>query len=41
LRDPGLRICSAAIFAERVKPAHIIRKVILRRTLIVNYLNPF
>jgi len=31
----------AAIFTEHIKPAHIIRKVILRQIAIVNYVNPF
>jgi multidrug resistance efflux pump len=31
----------AAIYTEHVKPAHIIRKVILRQIAILNYVNPF
>ncbi len=31
----------AAIFTDRVKAAHIIRKVLLRQTAIINYINPF
>jgi RND family efflux transporter MFP subunit len=31
----------AAIFTERVKAAHVIRKVVLRQTAILNYVNPF
>jgi RND family efflux transporter MFP subunit len=31
----------AAIYTERVKPAHVIRKVLLRQTAILNYVNPF
>lgn len=31
----------AAIFTDRVKPAHIIRKVLLRQIAITNYVNPF
>jgi multidrug resistance efflux pump len=31
----------AAIYTPRVKPSHIIRKVILRQIAIVNYVNPF
>ncbi len=31
----------AAIFTDRVKAAHIIRKVLLRQTAIINYVNPF
>jgi len=36
-RSTGL----AAIFTSRVKPAHVIRKVILRQMAIMNYLIPF
>ncbi len=32
---------TAAIFTDRVKPAHIIRKVLLRQVAILNYINPF
>ena len=32
---------AAAIYTEHIKPAHIIRKVILRQIAIVNYVNPF
>ena len=32
---------TAAIFTSRVKPAHVIRKVILRQMAIMNYLIPF
>ena len=31
----------AAIFTDRVKASHIIRKVVLRQTAILNYINPF
>ena len=31
----------AAIFTDRVKAAHIIRKVLLRQIAITNYINPF
>lgn len=31
----------AAIFTEHVKPAHVIRKVLLRQIAITNYINPF
>ena len=31
----------AAIFTERVKVAHVIRKVLLRQLAILNYVNPF
>jgi RND family efflux transporter MFP subunit len=31
----------AAIFTDRIKPAHVIRKVLLRQIAILNYVNPF
>jgi RND family efflux transporter MFP subunit len=31
----------AAIFTEHIKPAHVIRKVLLRQIAILNYVNPF
>ncbi|CAH1668945.1 MULTISPECIES: efflux RND transporter periplasmic adaptor subunit [unclassified Chelatococcus] len=31
----------AAIFTSHVKPAHVIRKVLLRQIAILNYINPF
>jgi multidrug resistance efflux pump len=31
----------AAIYTDRVKPSHVIRKVILRQIAILNYVNPF
>ena len=31
----------AAIFTDHVKAAHVIRKVVLRQTAIINYVNPF
>ena len=31
----------AAIYTQHIKPAHIIRKVILRQIAILNYVNPF
>ena len=31
----------AAIYTEHVKAAHVIRKVVLRQTAILNYVNPF
>jgi hypothetical protein len=31
----------AAIFTDHVKPTHVIRRVMLRMTAIVNYVNPF
>lgn len=32
---------TAAIFTDHVRPAHVIRRVILRQIAIVNYINPF
>jgi RND family efflux transporter MFP subunit len=32
---------TAAIFTEHIKPAHVIRKVLLRQIAILNYINPF
>ena len=32
---------AAAIFTDRVKAAHVIRKVLLRQIAITNYVNPF
>lgn len=32
---------TAAIFTDRVRPAHVIRKVLLRQIAITNYVNPF
>jgi hypothetical protein len=31
----------AAIFTDHVKAAHVIRRVVLRQTAIINYVNPF
>jgi hypothetical protein len=31
----------AAVFTDHVKAAHVIRKVVLRQTAILNYVNPF
>jgi len=31
----------AAVYTEHVKPAHMIRKVVLRQAAILNYVNPF
>jgi hypothetical protein len=31
---------TAAILTEHIKPAHIIRKVLLRQIAILNYINP-
>jgi RND family efflux transporter MFP subunit len=40
-RLPAGTVGTAAIFTDRVKPAHIIRKVLLRQIAIVNYVYPF
>ncbi|MGE3144791.1 MAG: HlyD family secretion protein [Pseudorhodoplanes sp.] len=40
-RLPAGATGSAAIFTEHVKPAHMIRKVLLRQIAITNYVNPF
>jgi hypothetical protein len=31
----------AAIFTDHIKAAHVIRRVLLRQTAIINYVNPF
>ena len=38
---PAGAIGDAAIFTDHVKAAHIIRKVLLRQTAILNYVVPF
>lgn len=38
---PAGSIGTAAIFTDHVKPAHLIRKVLLRQIAITNYVNPF
>lgn len=38
---PAGSVGDAAIFTDRVKPAHVIRKVLLRQIAILNYVNPF
>lgn len=38
---PAGSVGTAAIFTDRVKPAHVIRKVLLRQIAITNYVNPF
>ena len=38
---PAGSVGDAAIFTDHVKPAHIIRKVLLRQIAILNYVNPF
>jgi RND family efflux transporter MFP subunit len=40
-RLPAGSAGEAAIFTDRVKPAHVIRQVILRQIAILNYINPF
>jgi RND family efflux transporter MFP subunit len=40
-RLPAGSTGTAAIFTERVKAAHVIRKVLLRQIAITNYVNPF
>jgi hypothetical protein len=38
---PAGSVGTAAIFTERVKAAHIIRRVLLRQEAILNYIIPF
>jgi hypothetical protein len=38
---PAGTVGAAAIYTSHIKPAHIIRKVILRQIAILNYINPF
>ncbi len=38
---PAGSVADAAIFTDRVKPAHVIRKVLLRQIATLNYVNPF
>ena len=40
-RLPAGSTGDAAIFTEHVKVAHVIRKVLLRQSAILNYVNPF
>ena len=40
-RLPAGTVGAAAIYTPHIKPAHIIRKVILRQIAILNYINPF
>jgi multidrug resistance efflux pump len=40
-RLPAGTTGTAAIYTDRVKAAHVIRKVVLRQTAILNYVNPF
>jgi multidrug resistance efflux pump len=38
---PAGSVGEAAIFTDRVKAAHVIRKILLRQIAITNYVNPF
>jgi multidrug resistance efflux pump len=38
---PAGSVGDAAIFTDRVRAAHVIRKVLLRQIAITNYVNPF
>ena len=40
-RLPAGSTGTAAIFTEHIKPAHVVRKVLLRQIAILNYINPF
>ena len=40
-RLPAGAAGTAATFTEHIKPAHVIRKVLLRQIAILNYVNPF
>jgi RND family efflux transporter MFP subunit len=40
-RLPAGSTGTAAIFTDHIKPAHLIRKVLLRQIAILNYINPF
>lgn len=40
-RLPAGSVGEAAIYTDRLKPTHIVRKVLLRQTAILNYINPF
>ncbi|WP_331371450.1 HlyD family secretion protein [Sinorhizobium chiapasense] len=40
-RLPAGATGDAAIFTDRVKPAHVVRRVLLRQIAITNYINPF
>jgi hypothetical protein len=40
-RLPAGAAGTAAIFTTHIRPAHIIRRVILRQIAILNYVNPF
>jgi multidrug resistance efflux pump len=38
---PAGSIGEAAVFTDHLKPTHVVRKVLLRQTAILNYVNPF
>ena len=38
---PAGAVGTAAIFTDHIKPAHVIRRVLLRQIAILNYINPF
>jgi multidrug resistance efflux pump len=40
-RLPAGSTGTAAIFTQHIKPAHLIRRVLLRQVAILNYVNPF
>jgi hypothetical protein len=40
-RLPAGSTGEAAIFTDHVKAAHVVRRVMLRMTAILNYVNPF
>jgi hypothetical protein len=40
IKEPNHRR-SSAIFTDAVKVTHVIRKVLLRQIVILNYVNPF
>jgi len=38
---PAGSVGEAAIYTDRLKPTHVVRRVLLRQTAILNYINPF
>jgi multidrug resistance efflux pump len=38
---PARATGTAAIYTDRLKPTHVVRRVLLRQTAILNYINPF
>jgi multidrug resistance efflux pump len=40
-RPPAGSVGTAAIYTDRLKPTHVVRRVILRQIAILNYVNPF